>query len=300
MKELEILENQSTRENLINKVEVLEKVKELLLLGNSEFATTKQVADYYEVDYEVINKLVTRNKEELIENGLNLIKGKEIKEILVKDKMSVTNYRGYFETDGQRFTNNNNLLFQKRTILNVGMLLRDSKVAKEIRSRLLDIEYESNNSIQDNGQTLKENIVNEIEDEKSLIIQRVEAEMMGNYDEVHVINAKLFALKNKRIKDLENKVSIITTHALDIIESRKIINRLVRTVTFKEFNGKFADCWNELWSKVNYQLGINIKARKGKPLDSLSDEEMYKFEQIVRAYANQVGIDVEKSLSLKK
>lgn len=300
MKELEILENQSTRENLINKVEVLEKVKELLLLGNSEFATTKQVADYYEVDYEVINKLVTRNKEELIENGLNLIKGKEIKEILVKDKMSVTNYRGYFETDGQRFTNNNNLLFQKRTILNVGMLLRDSKVAKEIRSRLLDIEYESNNSIQDNGQTLKENIVNEIENEKSLIIQRVEAEMMGNYDEVHVINAKLFALKNKRIKDLENKVATITTHALDIIESRKIINRLVRTITFKEFNGKFADCWNELWSKVNYQLGINIKARKGKPLDSLSDEEMYKFEQIVRAYANQVGIDVEKSLSLKK
>ncbi|OSA92842.1 UNVERIFIED_ORG: hypothetical protein B2H93_13535 [Clostridium botulinum] len=300
MKELEILENQSTRENLINKVEVLEKVKELLLLGNSEFATTKQVADYYEVDYEVINKLVTRNKEELIENGLNLIKGKEIKEILVKDKMSVTNYRGYFETDGQRFTNNNNLLFQKRTILNVGMLLRDSKVAKEIRSRLLDIEYESNNSIQDNGQTLKENIVNEMENEKSLIIQRVEAEMMGNYDEVHVINAKLFALKNKRIKDLENKVATITTHALDIIESRKIINRLVRTITFKEFNGKFADCWNELWSKVNYQLGINIKARKGKPLDSLSDEEMYKFEQIVRAYANQVGIDVEKSLSLKK
>lgn len=300
MKELEILENQSTRENLINKVEVLEKVKELLLLGNSEFATTKQVTDYYEVDYEVINKLVTRNKEELIENGLNLIKGKEIKEILVKDKMSVTNYRGYFETDGQRFTNNNNLLFQKRTILNVGMLLRDSKVAKEIRSRLLDIEYESNNSIQDNGQTLKENIVNEIENEKSLIIQRVEAEMMGNYDEVHVINAKLFALKNKRIKDLENKVATITTHALDIIESRKIINRLVRTITFKEFNGKFADCWNELWSKVNYQLGINIKARKGKPLDSLSDEEMYKFEQIVRAYANQVGIDVEKSLSLKK
>ncbi|HBJ1650343.1 TPA: hypothetical protein LA460_000247 [Clostridium botulinum] len=300
MKELEILENQSTRENLINKVEVLEKVKELLLLGNSEFATTKQVTDYYEVDYEVINKLVTRNKEELIENGLNLIKGKEIKEILVKDKMSVTNYRGYFEIDGQRFTNNNNLLFQKRTILNVGMLLRDSKVAKEIRSRLLDIEYESNNSIQDNGQTLKENIVNEIENEKSLIIQRVEAEMMGNYDEVHVINAKLFALKNKRIKDLENKVATITTHALDIIESRKIINRLVRTITFKEFNGKFADCWNELWSKVNYQLGINIKARKEKPLDSLSDEEMYKFEQIVRAYANQVGIDVEKSLSLKK
>lgn len=47
-------------------------------------------------------------------------------------------------------------LFSKRTILNIGMLLTEGDVAKEIRSRLLDIEYESNNATQENGKTVKE------------------------------------------------------------------------------------------------------------------------------------------------
>lgn len=56
MKEKEILENKVTRESLLKNISVLEKVKELLTLGNSEFATTQQVADYYEVGIEVIQK----------------------------------------------------------------------------------------------------------------------------------------------------------------------------------------------------------------------------------------------------
>lgn len=75
-------------------------------------------------------------------------------------------------------------LFSKRAVLNIGMLLRDSDIAKEVRSRLLDIEYESDNAIQENGNTVKENIINEIDEEKALIIQRVEAEMAGDYETV--------------------------------------------------------------------------------------------------------------------
>ena len=48
MKELDLIENKDIREKMIGNVSVLEKVKDLLLLGNSEFATTQQVADYYE------------------------------------------------------------------------------------------------------------------------------------------------------------------------------------------------------------------------------------------------------------
>ena len=47
MKELDLIENQDIREKMISNVSVLEKVKDLLLLGDSEFATTQQVADYY-------------------------------------------------------------------------------------------------------------------------------------------------------------------------------------------------------------------------------------------------------------
>lgn len=164
----------------------------------------------------------------------------------------------------------------------------------------MDIEHDSNNAIQDNGQTLKQNIVNEISEEKQLILARVEAEMNGNDAEVHIINAKLFALKNKRISELENEVKTITTNSLDIIESRKVINRLVREIAFKEYNSKFGACWNELYSKVNYKLNINVKARQKKPMDSFSEEEMYEVEKIVRTWANQIGINVDNVLTLRR
>ena len=41
MKELDLIENQDIREKMIGNVSVLEKVKDLLLLGDSEFATTQ-------------------------------------------------------------------------------------------------------------------------------------------------------------------------------------------------------------------------------------------------------------------
>lgn len=131
------------------------------------------------------------------------------------------------------------------------------------------------------------------------MLDRVEAEMKGDYDMVCIINAKLFALKNKRIAELETNIQSITTHALDIIESRKVINSLVRKIGFSKFNGKMGIVWNDLYSKINYKLGINIKARKGKPLDTLSEHEMYEVEKIVRTWANDCGIDINKTLSLK-
>ena len=59
MQELEILQNKETREQMINKVEVLEKVGNLLLLSDSKFGTSQQVADYYLVDMHGVRTLVT-------------------------------------------------------------------------------------------------------------------------------------------------------------------------------------------------------------------------------------------------
>lgn len=290
MKELEILENQSTREGFIDQVGVLEKVKDLLLLADSEFATTQQVADYYEVGLEAIQSLTKDNREELELNGMKLYKRSEILIVL----------KGQLENI--KIPNRGMKLFSKRTILNVGMLLRDSKVAKEIRSRLLDIEYESNNATQDNGQTIKENIVAEILDERTIIDERIEAEMQGKWDIVCVCNAKLFALKNKRITDLEGTIEDITTHSLTLIESRDVINKLTRLIAIKEYGGLFGKAFGDLYKTVNYKLGINIKGRNKKKSESylhtLTENECFKVEEIVRTWANDCGVDVKKELSL--
>ena len=303
MKELDLIENQDIREKMISNVSVLEKVKDLLLLGNSEFATTQQVADYYEVGLEAIKTLAVNNREELLNNGLKDLTGKETKEFLGSCLIQLANCRGYFTADGIKMNNRNNLLFSKRTILNVGMLLRDSKVAKEVRSRLLDIEYESNKAVQENGQTIKDNIINEIDEEKSLMLERIEAEMNGDFEKVCVINAKLFALKNKRIKDLEDNIENITTHSLTLTDSRDVINKLVRMIAIKEYGGMFGKAFGELYKTVNYKLGINIKARDKKKSESylhtLNEEECFQVEEMVRAWALDKGIDINKELGLK-
>ena len=65
--------------------------------------------------------------------------------------------------------------------------------------------------------------------------------------------------KNKRIKDLEDTVDNITTNKLTIIESKNVINRIVRKIAFVEYDGSFKDAYSNLYSKINYKLNINIK-----------------------------------------
>ena len=300
MKEVDLLQRKEAREDCISRVEVLDKVGELLLLPNTEYATTEQVANYYEVGIEVVRKLFQRNKEELVHNGaITLGANKIVDDILRVDKMSIHKTKSGILIGDNKLNYRSNLLFSKRAILNVGMLLRDSEVAKEIRTRLLDIVHDASKQ-NNNEETIVENVVNEISEEKQLMLDRIEAEMNGDFETVCVINAKLFALKNKRIEELETEVENITTHALDIIESRKVINCLVRNIAVVKYGGKFGNAYNDLYKKLNYQLGININARKQKnKLDSLSEEEMYKTEEIVRAWANDCGIDINDKLSLR-
>ena len=96
----DLLKKQNEREiAMINeRLYVLDKVKELVLMKSTEYMTTQMVADYYNVGLEAIESLVSRHKEEVTENGF----------------------------------------FNKRSILNIGMLLEDSPVAEEVRTLLLD------------------------------------------------------------------------------------------------------------------------------------------------------------------
>ncbi|MDA2382771.1 Bro-N domain-containing protein [Bacillus cereus] len=117
-------------------------------------ATASQVADFYDVDYEAIKKITNRHKDELELDGYKSIEGKEIKEILVSDKMSPTKIKprkGHFVVvvNGEevKVAYRNVALFPKRAILRVGMLLRDSEVAKEVRTQLLNIEEHTTNEV---------------------------------------------------------------------------------------------------------------------------------------------------------
>ena len=284
--ENQLLEQKELREKNLGRIEVLDQVKELLLLGDTDFATKEMVSRYYEIKLKTLESCIEDNQKEIENNGMRLYKRREILNLL----------KGGIENNEIKIPNRGLILFSKRAILNVGMLLRDSDVAKEIRSRLLDIAHDS----EVESGSIK-TIITEIDEERSLMLERVEAEMQGDYDTVSIINAKLFALKNKRIEELENINKSITIHSTTIENSKSVINRLIRSISSRT-KKPFATIWNEFYSKINYKLNINIKGRdKDKCtswLDTLNEPEIYQAEIIARNWATRVGLDVNSILSL--
>lgn len=125
MKENELLTNVKRREENMNRVEVLDAVKTLLSLPNTELYTTEMVADYYEVGFEAIQSLIKDNREELKTNGFKLMKRSEILNAL---GVQLENFK---------VPNRGMNVFTKRTVLNVGMLLTESQIAKQVRDKLL-------------------------------------------------------------------------------------------------------------------------------------------------------------------
>ncbi|HDK7194981.1 TPA: sigma-70 family RNA polymerase sigma factor [Clostridium botulinum] len=76
MKNEEIMERKDLREQLIKNVEVLDKVKNVILLPYGKCMTTNMIADYFEVDVETIKKSIQRNKKELTFNEMKILKKK--------------------------------------------------------------------------------------------------------------------------------------------------------------------------------------------------------------------------------
>ncbi|WP_197242372.1 hypothetical protein [Bacillus cereus] len=123
----ELLTNGKLREQLIDKIEVLDRVKELLLLPKIGLATTQQVADFYEVSFDAIEKIASRNSVELAIDGYGLYKRHDFRLESMKGKVIVTMDNG----DEIVIPNRGLRIFPRRAILRVRILLSDSPIAKK-------------------------------------------------------------------------------------------------------------------------------------------------------------------------
>lgn len=129
--ELVLTESRTMRAQTADRVDVLDKVKALALLPDGTNATTEMVASYYEVGVEAIKSLVKDNRAELTNNGYWVLRGPQFKEF-------VGSHEDLANTFGPKARSA--ALFTRRTILNVGQLLTESNVAKQVRTYLLDVE----------------------------------------------------------------------------------------------------------------------------------------------------------------
>jgi hypothetical protein len=122
------------RQNILNNRFALNRLQEYIglpgMLFEGEYRFTKQmVADFYDVDVSTVDRYLESNSEELKHNGYVLSKGKQLKEFKLQfahliDKASKTTQLG---------------LFNFRSFLNLGMLLKESEKATHLRTKILDI-----------------------------------------------------------------------------------------------------------------------------------------------------------------
>lgn len=143
MLERDILDNANVRKDLLDNNKSLiaiEEYKHIETIKNKiDYLTMQQVSEYFDVGYEGIRSLISRHKQELIENGLLILSGKETKNFFLDFNVKTNNIQGGFVVDDFKFANKLNYLVDKRCLLNIAMLLTESEVAKGIRSKLLDI-----------------------------------------------------------------------------------------------------------------------------------------------------------------
>ncbi|WKX10766.1 restriction endonuclease [Streptomyces sp. NL15-2K] len=112
---------------MLDRTDVLDRVKALSLLPDGMHVTTAMVAAYFEVGLEAIKSLVKDHRAELEANGYRLLAGDEL--------------RSFKDLSGIQSRTRSLALFSRRAVLNVAMLLRDSEVARQARVYLLDMEY---------------------------------------------------------------------------------------------------------------------------------------------------------------
>ncbi|MER7042226.1 hypothetical protein [Streptomyces microflavus] len=134
--EVALLESRALRVEQMGRVDILDKVKSLVMLPDGIHVRTEDVARYFEVSTEVVKKVTQRHREEVTENGLKLLRGSEL-QVFHRDMLSLWK-GGKEESYPQAATRLT--LYTRRTVLNVAMLLRDSDIARCVRTYLLDAE----------------------------------------------------------------------------------------------------------------------------------------------------------------
>lgn len=298
MVETELIERKDLREQMASRVEILDKVKELFLVPKLEVMTTKQVAEYFGVEQHTITMLYQRNKTEIDQDGVSL---KSYKEFLISQDVRLETSKGkviIYLSDNMvlEVPNRGIKCFSKRAILRIGMLLRDSEVAKEVRTQLLNT-FEHSTT---------EQRVEDIDEELRLQADVGRAFMGGDPTDIMYSCTKVVEFKNRHIAQLTASNNELSANnkalAGEILEwkDRACINKAVRTIA--GIRGvPFGYIWKELYDELLYKHKIGLSQRGDSPYIQHIKENEWKFViQSLSAICEAHGVSVSKVMEAAK
>jgi len=127
-------ESNIDRQNILNNPFAIEEIAkqikvEGIYIDNQLWLTVDQVANFYDVSTRTIRNYLEKYDEELKYNGYQVLTGKAL-EIAKITYVKETDFLNRIPSLG---------VFNFRAFLNIGMLLNDSKKAKNLRALILDI-----------------------------------------------------------------------------------------------------------------------------------------------------------------
>lgn len=312
------VDNKKLRERAKERIEVLDKVKQLFLIPTLECMTIKQLADYYEVDIHTIQMCYDRNKEEIDLDGVTLKVPKDFKEIF---KFTRNEFKDCKQQHGKlifviddnttlEIPNRGIRIFPKRAILRMGMLLRDSTIAKEVRTQLLNTfemtEDEQKTEYINEETTLLNGIGYAFGTGTGVDILQACMKLDGfrkrYINEMEMRNAELKE-QNAQIED-KNKALAAENHILaaDVLKwtDRASANRLIRVLSSLCFKGDFRYAFNTIYKEMLYRFGVNVNARcendnrKHPRIAYIKDNEWIYLYKTVVAICEKGNVDVQK------
>lgn len=136
-KELIYTESKTARDEAINTVEFdfLDKMRAIIYLTDEMVLSLDQVATYYESTKKTVDTIITRNKEEFLED-VEVLRGEELRKF--KEKVTLLHGEGELDSRTPSLT-----LMNKRALLRVGMIMTNNAMATRIRNYLLNLEEDA-------------------------------------------------------------------------------------------------------------------------------------------------------------
>jgi hypothetical protein len=237
-----LLESQAARNSQLAQIEdraeeLLSKAKALHfnVWQGTGIATTEQVAEFYEVPIDTVKSAVKYHKTEFDADGLKVLRGRELKDARLKFNLASKTSQS--------------LAWNPRATLRLGYLLRDSAIAKAVRTTSLDF-------IEQAAKPKAAPLKSQAEITLALAQQQVDQEQR-----MQAVEAKVHQIEQRSIDAIEaiNLLPAPTEPAPPLTERdslRKLINAWCRSN-----NIEHEKAWRVLYAELYIRDGFSVNAR---------------------------------------
>lgn len=271
----DLINDKEAREKLVERVEVLDRVKDILLIPGTDVATITEIADFYKVSVDSIQKIYQRNTTEIDMDGIHVVSAKEL--IGLKCPISRIINKTQFKTvisyeNGKELTipNRGIKVFPRRAILRIGMMVQDSEEADELRTQLLNIEEKVS----------AEQKIEDILSEEQLLLNVGRAYATKDVNELIMATSEYNRFQNRRIAGLQESNRALANGILEW-EDRSRINFAVRKVA-NLVHKPYGYIWKELYTQLKGRYHMDLQARGKKPwIQYVSENE---WQNVIKSF----------------